>query len=119
MAIRQLPPRGLRDWLDEETLKPPMLLDVREPWEVALCSIAGTLAIPMNSIPMNSIPMNSIPLEWPRLDPDAETVVICHHGGRSMQVALFLERNGFAKLHNLSGGVDAGARQIDPAMVIY
>ena len=109
MAISQLAPRSLRDWLDEATLTPPMLLDVREPWEVALCSIAGSLAIPMHSIS----------LAWPRLDPDAETVLICHHGGRSMQVALFLERNGFTKLHNLSGGVDAWARQIDPAMVIY
>jgi rhodanese-related sulfurtransferase len=46
-------------------------------------------------------------------------VVICHHGGRSLQAALFLERQGFANVHNLAGGVDAWARQVDPAMPVY
>ena len=86
-----------------------MLLDVREPWEVQLCRIEGSLAIPMNDVAERRSSLN----------PDAETVLICHHGGRSMQVALLLERGGFKKLHNLAGGVDAWARLIDTAMAVY
>jgi rhodanese-related sulfurtransferase len=46
-------------------------------------------------------------------------VAICHHGGRSQQVAMFLEKNGFAKVHNLTGGVDAWSRTVDPAVPLY
>ena len=49
----------------------------------------------------------------------AETVVICHHGGRSMQVAMFLEKQGFKRVHNLAGGLDAWARSVDPSMPTY
>ncbi|HEY1182471.1 MAG TPA: rhodanese-like domain-containing protein, partial [Rhodocyclaceae bacterium] len=53
------------------------------------------------------------------LDADAEIVAICHHGMRSMQVAAFLEQNGFGKLYNLQGGVAAWAAQVDPTMPTY
>ena len=109
MPIQQLQPRELRDWLDDGSRQAPMLLDVREPWEVQLCRIEGALAIPMNNAAE----------QCASLDRDAEMVLICHHGGRSMQVALFLERSGFKNLHNLAGGVDAWARSIDPAMAVY
>jgi rhodanese-related sulfurtransferase len=109
MPIQQLQPHQLRDWLRDQSRPAPILLDVREPWEVQICKIEGSVAIPMNSISN----LHST------LKTDVDTVVVCHHGGRSMQVALFLERNGFTKLHNLSGGVDAWARQIDPAMTVY
>ena len=109
MPIQQLQSLQLRDWLDDGSRRAPVLLDVREPWEVQLCRIEGALTIPMNRVAD----------QCSSLDPDAEMVLICHHGGRSMQVALFLERVGFAKLHNLAGGVDAWARQIDPAMAVY
>lgn len=109
MPVQQLQPRELRDWLNDGSRQVPVLLDVREPWEVEVCRIEGSLTIPMNNI-----------AGWcSGLDPDAELVLICHHGGRSMQVALFLERGGFTKLHNLTGGVDAWARLIDPAMAVY
>ncbi len=85
------------------------LLDVREPWEFATCQIPGAVAMPMRSIP-------------PRLDElniDAEIVCICHHGARSLQVAHFLEQNGFTSVTNLSGGIHAWAQQVDPAMPVY
>jgi rhodanese-related sulfurtransferase len=53
-----------------------LLLDVREPWELEICQIPGSLAMPMGSVPAR----------LQELDRDRETVVICHHGGRSMQV---------------------------------
>jgi rhodanese-related sulfurtransferase len=63
--------------------------------------------------------MAEIPSRAGELDPGGDVVVICHHGGRSMQVAMFLEKNGFPKVHNLAGGVDAWARSVDPAMPVY
>ena len=46
-------------------------------------------------------------------------VAICHHGARSMQVAVFLERNGYSNTYNLAGGVDAWAKTVDPNMPVY
>ena len=109
MSVTQIQPRELREWLDDGSRRAPVLLDVRDPWEVEVCRIEGSLTIPMNNIAD----------QCSSLDPDDEFVLICHHGGRSMQVAIFLERGGFTKLHNLAGGVDAWARVIDPVMAVY
>ena len=62
---------------------------------------------------------SALPARAQELDPDTETVVICHHGARSFQVALFLERNGFSNLYNLQGGVNAWADQVEPTMPRY
>lgn len=85
------------------------LIDVREPWEHETASIIGSTLIPMRDISSR----------LSELDAGSDMVVICHHGGRSMQVAAFLEREGFSKVHNLSGGVDAWARTVDPSMPVY
>jgi rhodanese-related sulfurtransferase len=90
---------------------PPMLLDVREPWEFARCHIAGSELIPMRQIPSA--------LDQDQLDPTREIVVICHHGIRSRQVAYYLEQQGFTKLINLEGGVEAWAQDVDPTMERY
>lgn len=99
----------LAAWLADSSRPQPVLLDVREPWEVETCHIEGALAMPMNSIPARI----------DDLDEDAAIVCICHHGARSMQVAAFLERNGFGKITNLTGGIHAWAVQVDPAMPKY
>lgn len=91
--------------------KPPLLLDVREPWEFARCHIAGSELIPMRQIPLA--------LDQDQLDPQQEIVVICHHGIRSRQVAYYLEQQGFTKLINLEGGVEAWAQDVDPTMERY
>jgi rhodanese-related sulfurtransferase len=62
--------------------------------------------------------MREIPARAGELPRDREIVAVCHHGGRSMQVAMFLEQQGF-RLHNLSGGMDAWALQIDPTVPRY
>ncbi|HMW16643.1 MAG TPA: rhodanese-like domain-containing protein [Accumulibacter sp.] len=87
----------------------PLLLDVREPWEHALCQLPGS----------RLLPMSAVPAALDQLDRQAETVIICHHGIRSLQVAYFLERQGFALTYNLSGGIDAWARDVDPLMHKY
>ena len=63
--------------------------------------------------------MHLVPVRCEELSPEQEIVVICHHGGRSMQVAMFLERKGFGAVHNLAGGVEAWASEIDPTMRRY
>jgi rhodanese-related sulfurtransferase len=87
----------------------PVVLDVREGWEVQLASIPGVL----------HIPMNEIPAQLSQLDPNAEIVVMCRSGGRSMQVAQFLARNGFRSVANLTGGILAWSRDVDPAVATY
>jgi rhodanese-related sulfurtransferase len=85
------------------------LLDVREGWEYETARIEGS----------KLLPMGDIPARMAELDAGSDLVVICHHGGRSMQVALFLERQGFSNIYNLTGGVDAWARTVDPEMTLY
>jgi rhodanese-related sulfurtransferase len=99
----------LAAWLGDASRAKPVLLDVREPWEFQTCHIAE--AVPM--------PMNTIPARINDLEEDAPIVCICHHGGRSMQVAAFLERNGFSQVTNLTGGVHAWALQVDGTMPTY
>ncbi len=63
--------------------------------------------------------MNEVPGRVRELDAEADIVVICHHGVRSMQVAMYLENNGFGSVRNLTGGVDAWAHEVDPSMPKY
>lgn len=107
--MTHLAPAQLAAWLDDKARERPVLLDVREPWEWQTCRIADS----------RHVPMAQVPNRLAELDPQAETVVICHHGGRSMQVGMFLEKQGFARVHNLAGGLDAWARSVDPAMPTY
>lgn len=101
----------LAAWLadTDATRARPFLLDVRENWEFETCHIDGSTLMPMNSIPARI----------DDLEEDAAIVCICHHGARSMQVAAFLERNGFGKVSNLTGGIHAWALQVDAAMPKY
>lgn len=99
----------LAAWLADPARPKPQLLDVREPWEFDTCKIEGSTLMPMNTIPARI----------DDLDEEAEIVCICHHGARSMQVAAFLERQGFSKITNLTGGVHAWAVQVDSAMPTY
>ena len=95
--------------LGDSRREKPVLLDVREPWEYDRARIAG-------SVP---IPMRELPARIGEIDDDREVVAICHHGGRSMQVAMFLEKQGFKRVHNLVGGIDAWSRTVDPAVPLY
>ncbi|WP_018152544.1 rhodanese-like domain-containing protein [Leeia oryzae] len=96
----------LSEWLGKE--QKPQLIDVREPWEYALCAIPGSINIPMQTIPSR---LNDIE--------EGDVITICHHGMRSYQVALYLEAAGLGPVHNLSGGVEAWATDVDPSMAHY
>ena len=85
------------------------LLDIREPWEVALGALPEAMTIPMNDLPDR---LETLPEDRP-------LVVLCHHGQRSGQVTAWLHRNGYDNAVNLEGGIDAWARTVDPAMPTY
>ena len=106
--MKNLSVSELAAWLADPSREQPLVLDVREPWEVEKASMAGITAIPMREIPAR---VGELPKE-------REIVSVCHHGGRSMQVAMFLEQQGY-QLYNLTGGMDAWSREIDPAIPRY
>jgi len=106
--MRELTPEQCREYLERADSK-PLLLDVREPWEYRIVHLADS----------QLIPMRQIPAAMETLDPEQETIVVCHHGIRSRQVALFLEHHGFSDVVNLRGGLDAWARDTDPGLPTY
>jgi rhodanese-related sulfurtransferase len=88
----------------------PLLLDVRDDWEVRLCSLPNALHIPMEEIELRA----------EELDREGEIVVYCHQGVRSAAVAGYLrEQLGFRNVKNLVGGLDSWARSVDPGMRRY
>lgn len=88
---------------------PPVLLDVREDWELAIARLDEALHIPMGEVASRLA----------ELDPQQEVVVMCRSGGRSATVARFLEQQGFEKVGNLTGGILAWAEQLDPSLARY
>jgi rhodanese-related sulfurtransferase len=86
-----------------------VLLDVREPGELAIASLPGVLHVPMAEIPAR---LRELPAQ-------REIVVLCHLGGRSEHVTRFLRASGFPQAVNLAGGIDAWSVEIDPAVPRY
>ena len=87
-----------------------VLLDVREPWEFQAASLPDSLLMPMGDVTSRA---------HAELDPDAHIVVICHHGQRSLSVAMWLRGQGFERAQSLAGGIDAWSRVIDPSVPRY
>lgn len=85
------------------------LIDVREPWEYDLCQIQGSESIPLHEI----VRLSHL------IDPHRPAVFICHHGVRSKMAIDLLQQKGFTKLHNLMGGIDAWALEVDEKMDRY
>jgi rhodanese-related sulfurtransferase len=101
-------------WLNSKANDPssaakPLVLDVREQWEWELAHIDSSVHIPMGEITSRVH----------ELDASQTVVCVCHHGMRSMQVAMFLERQGFSTVFNLTGGIDAWSNQVDPNTARY
>jgi rhodanese-related sulfurtransferase len=105
--IGELEPSELKSRLERGA--PLTVLDVREPGEVAIAPFARALHIPMGDIPSR----------LSELDPDAAWVVVCHHGIRSAQVAMYLARMGFTQVWNLTGGIEEWSLQVDPDVPRY
>jgi rhodanese-related sulfurtransferase len=106
--IEELSPR---EFLERRAAGAEMtLLDVREDWELKLAPVPS---------PILHIPMGQIENRLGELDPQTLTVVICRSGGRSLQVARFLDAQGFKSVQNLAGGILAWSRDVDPQIPQY
>jgi rhodanese-related sulfurtransferase len=92
-----------------QSARPPIVVDVREPWERAVCRLPDTL----------DLPLARLPTAVDRLPADRELVILCHHGVRSAMAVAWLRRQGFDRAINLAGGIDAWAQRIDPQMRRY
>lgn len=105
--FRDISVTDLAQW--RASAKDFVLLDVREPDEIATVAIPGSVHIPMRDVPQR----------LHELDASATVAVLCHHGGRSARVAQFLTAHGFADVHNVDGGIDAYALDVDPTLPRY
>ena len=109
--MRQLAVTQLRSFLAEHPSA--VLLDVREPWEVALASIR------VDGIEALDIPMNQVPERLSEVPTTRPVICICHHGARSAQVVAFLAQHGIDAGYNLAGGIDAWSTTVDGAVPRY
>lgn len=91
----------------------PLVLDVREPWELQTASVRA------DSFELVAIPMGELPTRLDELNPARPIACLCHHGARSLRVAAFLQHNGYEHLANITGGIDAWSHENDPAVPRY
>ena len=110
--IARIRPSQLADWLAQAGPN-PVVLDVREPGELQAASVAA------DGFTLVSIPMNSVPARLNELEADQPIACLCHHGMRSMRVAQFLASQGFTRLANIEGGIDAWSHELDPRVPRY
>lgn len=105
--VEEIEPKALFDAMDSGELW--QVIDVREPWEIEIAKIRGTI----------DIPMGNLTNRLDELDPSKATAVLCHSGVRSLRVATFLAANGFARVVNVSGGIDRWSLTADPTIARY
>lgn len=110
--IDQVRPSDLEAWLQAQP-RPALVLDVREPEELQIAAIRP------NGFDLQVIPMNDIPGRLAELDPERPVAVLCHHGGRSQRVAMYLASNGFGAVANIAGGIDAWSLECDGSVPRY
>ena len=122
--ISQLSPSDFTRWRESanaaDGVSPaalPLVLDVREPWELQ------TASIKLEGFTLVHIPMREITARLAELQDSHGTgqpiACLCHHGMRSLQVAQYLMQSGFTRVVNLQGGIDAWSRQVDPSVPLY
>jgi rhodanese-related sulfurtransferase len=109
--MQQLYPAQIAEWASQQAQR-PVLLDVREGWEVQTASAKP------EALDLLHMPMQTIPARLHELDKTRPIACLCHHGGRSMQVASFLMQHGF-EVVNVAGGIHAWSTQVDPSIPVY
>jgi len=87
----------------------PLILDVREPFEAAICALPGARLVPLGELPRR----------LHELDPSADIVVHCKSGGRSARAVAMLREKGFTRVSNLTGGIVKWLDEIDPSLSRY
>ena len=109
--MQQLYPAQIAEWASQQAQR-PVLLDVREGWEVPTASAKP------EGLDLLHMPMQTIPARLHEIDKTRPIACLCHHGGRSMQVASFLMQHGF-EVVNVAGGIHAWSAQVDPSIPVY
>jgi rhodanese-related sulfurtransferase len=109
--MQQLYPAQIAEWASQQAQR-PILLDVREGWELQTASAKH------EALDLLHMPMQTIPARLDELDKNRPIACLCHHGGRSMQVASFLMQHGF-EVVNVAGGIHAWSAQVDPSIPVY
>jgi rhodanese-related sulfurtransferase len=113
-VIAQIRPSQLAAWLESVRAHgEPVVLDVREPFELQVASVKA------DGFKLLTIPMGVIPPRLAELNPEQPIACLCHHGGRSMQVAAFLQSRGFSHVANIAGGINAWSGELDPSIPRY
>lgn len=110
--VRRVTPAELQASLEPalgQRQQPPLVLDVRECWELDICALDGAVHIPLGELAERR----------GELERQSPIVVLCHHGVRSLHAAEFLHGCGFADVADLLGGIEAWAEQVDPGMARY
>ncbi|WP_395688989.1 rhodanese-like domain-containing protein [Caenimonas koreensis] len=110
--IDQVRPADLAAWFQSQG-GTATVLDVREPGELRAASISA------DGFELRVIPMMEVPARLAELNADAPIAVMCHHGARSQRVAMFLAGNGFDRVANIAGGIDAWSQQVDAGVPRY
>ena len=115
--IPQLTPLNFAAWRNATKAdSTPIVLDVREPWELQTASVKPDgftlLAIPMRDVPARLAELQQYGASQP-------IACLCHHGMRSLQVANFLFQSGFTEVVNVQGGIDAWSKQVDTHIPVY
>ncbi|MDM7455960.1 MAG: rhodanese-like domain-containing protein [Tepidimonas sp.] len=115
--VPHIRPAQLADWLQRSRAQTPdtepIVLDVREPWEVQTASVRP------DGFELRHMPMASIPMRLSELPRERPIACLCHHGGRSAQVAFFLHRQGYENVVNIAGGIHAWTTEVDPSVPQY
>lgn len=111
--IDHIHPAQLADWLATHAQDRPLVLDVREPWELQTASVTP------QGFELVAIPMGALGGRLAELDPARPVACLCHHGMRSLHVAGFLAHQGFDRVANITGGIDAWSHQRDPSVPRY
>lgn len=107
MTELEISPADFKERLDSG--EPLVLIDVREPWEFEVCRIDGAKLIPMGTIPAN----------LQALDTEEDMICYCHHGMRSLDVAVWLRQQGVESARSLAGGIERWSAEIDPHVPRY
>ena len=106
-GVPSVAPKQLKTELSGDT--PPLVLDVRETDELAISRLSGA----------THLPLGQLGERFGELDQDRDIVVLCRSGARSAEATKFLLRQGFRSVRNVSGGINAWAREVDPSLPVY
>lgn len=106
-SIHRLSPAELAEEL--KSSHPPLVVDVREPWETEIAPFPGARTIPLQELPSKAS----------ELPTACRLAMLCHHGVRSHMAARYLSELGFSEIANIMGGIDAWSRDVDPTVPRY